>query len=144
MLATLRVAALDDAVADLLHRGVLTTEHEQLGFGFRGEIDDSPVVARPSKRPKLRAVPDLEPEPDQKALAAATAERAATREVERQQKEERLARQRTADRLTKEAARLAKEADEAAAAAVEARHAAEEAQARADAAVGAVTGLDGD
>jgi hypothetical protein len=142
ILATLRVAGLDEAVADELRRGLLSTEHEQPGFGFGFGVDDSPVVSRPTKRPKLRAVPDLEPEVDEAAIDAAKAERAAAKEAERQRKKERLARQRTADRLTKEATRLAKEADEAEAAAAEARQTAEDARARADAAVEAVAEVD--
>lgn len=134
VLSTLRVSGLDDAVAADLRRGLLTTEHAQPGFGFGDGIDDSPVVPRPTKRPNLRAVPDLPPDVDETAKA----ERAAAREAERRRKKERAARQRTADRLTKEATRLAKEAAEAEATAVEARSLADHAAARAAAAAAAV------
>jgi hypothetical protein len=144
LLATLRVAALDGAVADELRRGVLVGDHEQPGFGFGLEVDDSPIVRRPPKKPKLRAVPDLAPEPeeDPEAAARATAARAAAREAERARRKERAARQRTAERLTKEATRLAKEADDAEAEAQTARSSADAAQERAAAARLAVDELD--
>ena len=51
LLATIRVAALDEEVADQLRRGVLVTEQEQPGFGFGMDVD----------RPALTLVPDLKP-----------------------------------------------------------------------------------
>ena len=155
VLGTLRVAALDATVADELRRGVLTTEHEQPGFGFGLDLGDSPVVERTARpaakkaasRPTLRAVPDLEPDGDEAeddavSREAAKAERAAAREGERRRRKEQLARQRTADRLATEADRLAKEADDAEAAGVDARRLSEEARSRADAAADAVRALD--
>ena len=154
VLGTLRAAALDATVADELRRGVLTTEHEQSGFGFGLDLGDGPVVERTSRpaakkatgRPALRAVPDLEPddeaEDDTVAREAARAERSAAREAERRRKKEQAARQRTADRLAKEASRLAREADDAEALAVEARQRADGARSRADQAAEAVRALD--
>ena len=153
VLGTLRAAALDATVADELRRGVLTTEHEQSGFGFGLDLGDAPVVERTSRpakkatpRPALRAVPDLEPddeaEDDTAAREEAKAARAAAREAERRRKKEQAARQRTADRLAKEASRLAREADDAEALAVEARQRADDARGRAEQAAEAVRALD--
>ncbi len=44
LLATLRVAALDDEVADELRRGVLTSDQEQPGFGFGMDADVASVT----------------------------------------------------------------------------------------------------
>ncbi len=88
LLSTLRVAALDEGIAEQLRTGTLTTEHEQAGFGFGVDSGDSVVVPRRATkgkvkadagkagdagrpgaatkkagRPKLEAVPDL-PGPD--------------------------------------------------------------------------------
>ncbi len=129
LLATIRVAALDDDVADQLRRGVLTTEQEQPGFGFGADAEVAPV---PPRKPHLKLVPSPEPTTKAKRKAPAVeadpaqverekAERAAAREAERVRKKELAARRRTAERKEREATRLAKEADEAEAAAREAR-----------------------
>jgi hypothetical protein len=136
LLATLRVAAFDEEVADQLRRGVLTTEQEQPGFGFGLDAEVAPA---PARKPNLTLVPS--PKPTTKAKRKASAEevdpaqverekteRATAREAERLRKKELAARRRTAERKEREAARLAKEADEADAAAREARAAAEGAQ----------------
>ena len=145
-------AALDDRVADELRRGVLTTDHDQPGFGFGLVGDDGPSTPRPAptkrsaapkgpaKKTALRAVPDLPPEPEvdpevaRAAAEQAKAERAARLAAQRAHRKEHAARTRTLDRRRKEALRLAKEADEAEAAALEARAIADVATAKAEAA----------
>ena len=68
LLATIRVAALDEEVADQLRRGVLVTEQEQPGFGFGLDAD----------RPALELVPDSSPKA-KKAQATSTRRQAASR-----------------------------------------------------------------
>ncbi|MEO6317629.1 MAG: hypothetical protein ABIP36_02485 [Acidimicrobiales bacterium] len=162
LLATLRVAALDGDVAGQLERGVLSTDHEQPGFGFGLEVDGSPVAPRPARAPKeaaqkkptlsqaaLRVVPDLAPDDDDAAGAEAEAEQAkvaeeqavaakAERAAERLRLKERAGRQRTADRLAREAARLVHAAEATEAEAQQARAEADEAVRAAGAAAEAV------
>ena len=109
LLATLRAAALDDRVADELRRGVLTTDHDQPGFGFGFDSDDGPPAPRPAttrksaapkgqaKKTTLRAVPDLPPEPEvdpevaRAAAEQAKAERAARQAAQRAYRKEHAA-----------------------------------------------------
>jgi hypothetical protein len=160
LLATIRVAALDEEVADQLRRGVLVSEQEQPGFGF-GVDDETPLasVTKLAPRRAAKAAKVAKDTKDAKAAKAARttkagtandaarakaqaeaekAERAAAREAERVRKKELTARQRTLDRKTREAKRLAKEADEAEAEAQEARALADQAEADAEAAQRAV------
>ena len=149
LLGTLRVAALDDDIAEQLRTGTLTTEHEQAGFGFGVDRGDSIVVPRRAPkgkvkagdekatgtkkpaRPMLAAVPDV-PEPDPEEQALDTAARAEARAAERQRKKDQRAAEGKAKRLEREAERLAKEATVAEAEAVEARRKADDAVARAE------------
>jgi hypothetical protein len=144
LLATIRVAALDDEVADQLARGVLVTEQEQPGFGFG--MDGEVAATAPTRRagnaapkgavgarrtPPARATsPSTATTPTAADRKAAADERAAARAHKKAVAEA----QRTLDRKVREARRLAKEADAADAAATTARAAADEAQAGADAA----------
>jgi hypothetical protein len=147
LLGTLRVAALDDEVAAQLRAGRLTTEHEQAGFGFGRESGDSVVVPRrastskaragadqagtkPAGKAKLRAVPDPEPDPEERARDKAA--RAEARAAERQRKKDEKAAEDKAKRLEREAERLAKEATVAEAEAAEARRKADDAMAKAE------------
>jgi hypothetical protein len=146
LLSTLRVAALDDEIAQQLRTGTLTTEHEQAGFGFGVDSGDSIVVPRrapkgkvradaaksPKKgaKPRLEAVPDL-PEPDPDEAARDKAARAEARAAERQRKKDQRAAEDKAKRLEREAERLAKEATVAEAEAAEARRKADDAMAKA-------------
>jgi hypothetical protein len=161
LLATIRVAALDDTVADELRRGVLASDQAQPGFGFG--IEEAAAAPAPRPRAKTSRVPKASargrarppsgkpsgPSPARKAADKATeaaaarekAERAAAREAARAHKKELTARQRTAERKAREALRLAKEADEAEAEARTARDAADAAAAAADAARAAVEEL---
>ncbi len=53
LLATIRVAALDDDVADQLRRGVLDADQEQPGFGFG--MDESPLASVTKLAPRRAA-----------------------------------------------------------------------------------------
>ncbi len=152
LLGTLRAAALDEAVAEELRRGVLSADHEQAGFGFGFDSGESPPAPRTKprgtrKKPTLRAVPALEPteptEPDDAEERERQARaRAEQRARDKARRKERAELQRVADRRTKEAARLGREADEAEAEAVAARTAADAAQQKATDAQEALEALD--
>ncbi len=156
LLSTLRVAALDDDIAEQLRTGTLTSEHEQAGFGFGVDSGDSIVVPRRAPKgkvkadgqaaggkagkaagtkkgakPTLTAVPDL-PEPDPEEQAREKAARAEARAAERQRKKDQKAAVDKAKRLEREAERLAKEAAVAEAEAAEARRKADDAVAKAE------------
>ena len=154
LLATIRVAALDEEVADQLRRGVLVTEQEQPGFGFGMDVDRPALTLVPDLKPKAKKATKSTAKPKatkaakapSPAAAAKQAERekaarAKEREAQRARKKELVARQRTAQRKEREAVRLAKEADEAEAAAEEARAVADQARQDADAAHEAVNEL---
>ena len=160
LLATIRVAALDEAVADQLRRGVLVTEQEQPGFGFGLDADGPSLTLVPPLEPKrVPRARSASPKPASKAdkgarvatkkasTAAAKqaerekADRAAARAAERARQKELVARRRTASRSLRWAVRLGKEADEAEATAVAARALAERAREDADAAQRAVDDL---
>ena len=152
LLATIRVAALDDDVADELRRGVLVSDQEQPGFGFglEGEVAVAPKsTPKPKARSASPAAKKLatagatakQAKADREAAEREKADRVAAREAERIRKKELVARQRDADRKAREAKRLAKEADAAEAEAREARVVADRAQAAADAAHRAVEEL---
>ena len=89
--ATLRAATLDDALADELRRGVLTTDHDTSGFDLTGDLSATP--ARPTARGRARSQPD---DDDAKERAAAA--------KRRRQLEAKIARlEATADRLAAKA-----------------------------------------
>ncbi len=172
LLATLRVAALDDEVADELRRGVLTSDQEQPGFGFGMDADVASVTdlaprraakakqdkakddnakgkagrradkAQPADGDGTSARSTDEAGSRAEAAAAAKAERVAAREAERLRKKELTARQRTLDRREREAKRLAKAADEAEEEARTARATADDAAEAAEAARRAVAELE--
>jgi hypothetical protein len=158
LLATIRVAALDEAVADQLRRGVLVTEQEQPGFGFGLDTAGPglslvpPLESKPKTKARTRTAAAKPPAagrgaPKTPSAAAARqaerqrTERAAARAAERARQKELVARQRTAQRKERDAVRLAKEAEEAEASAVAARALAARARADADAARQAVDEL---
>jgi hypothetical protein len=143
LLSTLRVAALDETIADELRRGTLAAEHETAGFGFGVDGGDTVVAPRRTTgRAKAktaagkggaRAKPDLRvvPDPDPTVAAEAKAARAELRAAAQQRTKERAAAEKHAARLEREAERLAKEASVAEAAGAEARRVADDAMARA-------------
>lgn len=160
LLATLRMAALDEAVADQLRRGVLDADHAQDGFGVGLDGEVAPLAASPPKpKAKVKRAPaarapesakaptasaKVKPDVDERAVERQRAEKAAAREAARVRKRELVERMRTADRRSREAVRLAREADEIEAEARVARAAADEAQAAADAAHHALQELQAD
>jgi hypothetical protein len=115
IIGTLRAAVVDDAVADLLRRGVLDVDQEASGFGF-GSLSVPAAPATPP-RPKKRSEEDKAEQERQRQARARHAELVAEAKV-----------------LTQRAERLAGEAEEAERRAVDSRAAAEAAGAEAAAA----------
>lgn len=139
----LRAAVMDDAVADELRRGVLTTDHEASGFGFGTGMEASeppPSKAAPAKRKQAGKRSAAE---RAAAAEAEKAERERVAEEERQRFEARRRRaehEREVERLERSAERLAARADEAEVAAEAARAKADAAAAEAAAARGRLEG----
>jgi hypothetical protein len=106
MIGTLRAAVVDDAVADLLRRGVLDADQEAPGFGF-GSLSVPAAPARPP-RPKPRQEEDKAEQERQRRARARHAELVAEAKV-----------------LSQRAERLAGEADDAERRATDARAAAD-------------------
>lgn len=117
---TLRAAAVDELAADLLRRGVLTTELSPAGFGFGVGEGELPEVLPPLVRTSSRSAGSTEQK--QKEEQAAAAARQEQRELER---ELRAARE-TASRLERAAEQAEDRAREARAAAQAATARAEE------------------
>ena len=120
---TLRAAATDPSVGDLLKRGVLTADVEQSGFGLDGfGFDDADL-------------PDEAQEEEESPASPADARAREEEEARRAREQERRDAERDAERLTKKAVaareradRFREEAERAEARAVEARATAEEAE----------------
>jgi hypothetical protein len=128
MIATLRVAIVDDGVADLLRRGELDADRDAPGFGLDPfSVQPGRPAPRPSRpaRPPSRPAPTPPASPRRPAAAAARVEDQVAARATRIRKAEL---DRDADRLERKAERLEREAASAARRAEETRAAAESAR----------------
>ncbi len=126
--STLRAAVVDDAVAEELRRGVLSTDHEAPAFGFATGME----VEEPPTRPKAPAKPKLTGKRSAKEReAAAEAERSERERVAEEERQRFQARRRRADQ-EREVERLERSAERLAQRAAAAETAAQEARAKAD------------
>jgi hypothetical protein len=125
--ATLRAAAADSEVGELLRRGVLVADAEPAGFGLAGvELADAPVAARRrSSRPPTEADSAVEAARREMRRTQAEADAAANRARRRVERAEAAERRAQEARFEADAAR--QEAEEAAGEADAARRRGEEA-----------------